>query len=304
MPLISAVCPQCKAKIQIESEKDAGLCPQCHTPFVTKKARMCFHDAVINNPNGEEGKEIENLLRAGDAYLKLEDFSSAKTAFMKLTEEAPFDYRGWLGVILTETKLLTVREESDESLERLAEWYRRAKAVASPEETAVLEEQAGAFMRETEELLKKREKAKKAYQDKLAALTEQYHGKADPCQTELDGLVDERQELHAEGAPSTPLRAATVPVCTAGAIIGILFGFFAGGGLMKILIWAAASVVGFALLAFILLFFVCPKIDKDYYSRRGEIHKRMSALRQTLATSLEEYEEAKKQAEQEYLQNR
>lgn len=36
--IVPAICPQCGAQINVDSEKDAAVCEYCNTPFVVDKA--------------------------------------------------------------------------------------------------------------------------------------------------------------------------------------------------------------------------------------------------------------------------
>lgn len=51
MPLIPGICTQCRATLSVDKEKDAMVCPYCHTPFVVEKAIQNFNNTynIINN---------------------------------------------------------------------------------------------------------------------------------------------------------------------------------------------------------------------------------------------------------------
>lgn len=55
MPLIPGICTQCGATLSVDKEKDAMMCPYCHTPFVVEKAIQNFNNTynIINNITAE-----------------------------------------------------------------------------------------------------------------------------------------------------------------------------------------------------------------------------------------------------------
>lgn len=77
MALTAAICTQCGAQIQVDESKEAGICPNCGTAFITEKV---IHNFVTNNNfagatiNVQGGVDIENLYtlarRAVDANNK------------------------------------------------------------------------------------------------------------------------------------------------------------------------------------------------------------------------------------------
>lgn len=77
MALQAAICTQCGAQIQVDESKEAGICPNCGTAFITEKV---IHQFVTQNNfagatiNVQGGVDIENLYtlarRAVDANNK------------------------------------------------------------------------------------------------------------------------------------------------------------------------------------------------------------------------------------------
>ena len=77
MALTAAICTQCGAQIQVDESKEAGICPNCGTAFITEKV---IHNFVTNNNfagatiNVQGGVDIENLYtlarRAVDAIIE------------------------------------------------------------------------------------------------------------------------------------------------------------------------------------------------------------------------------------------
>ena len=51
MPIVPAKCTQCGSNLEIDSSKDAGICPYCGTAFITEKAINNYNSYVTNNNN-------------------------------------------------------------------------------------------------------------------------------------------------------------------------------------------------------------------------------------------------------------
>lgn len=102
MPLLPAKCPICGAILNIESEKEAALCPCCNNAFVVEKAINNYNtfntikaDTVIVNNESEK----EQLNKNGELYIKLGSFEEAIRYYKQLVNKFPDDYRGWWGWI-------------------------------------------------------------------------------------------------------------------------------------------------------------------------------------------------------------
>lgn len=102
MPLLPAKCPICGAILNIESEKEAALCPCCNNAFVVEKAINNYNtfntikaDTVVVNNESEK----EQLNKNGEFYIKLGFFEEAIQYYKQLVNKLPDDYRGWWGWI-------------------------------------------------------------------------------------------------------------------------------------------------------------------------------------------------------------
>jgi len=80
MPLVAAKCTQCGSNLQVDSSKEATICPYCGTPFITEKA--------INNYKVEigsvvvEGVSVETKLNNAETFFKLHgDTDKARELF-------------------------------------------------------------------------------------------------------------------------------------------------------------------------------------------------------------------------------
>ncbi len=86
MGLVAAKCTQCGANIEVDSTKEAGICPACGTAFITEKAVQNYQ--ITNNINVESatfnvvGADINNLLiraqqfeEKGEVYKAIEYYN-------------------------------------------------------------------------------------------------------------------------------------------------------------------------------------------------------------------------------------
>lgn len=149
MPLIPAICTQCGAKLEVDSGQEAAICPFCHTPFITEKAINNYNTTNITNIgnlhadvlNINDKQSIDNRVKSGETFLKLHDYTSARKIFSELTQDSPYDYRGWWGLIRVESFDFTVERIDRTKLVHIKNWYTKAIAVASPEEQNQIEPQ-------------------------------------------------------------------------------------------------------------------------------------------------------------------
>ena len=101
MPLVPAICTQCGAPIEVDSTKEAGICPHCGTAFITEKAITQYVTNHVTNTNvtqnitkiiqGREKDEAEDFVLRGLSFLSLEDYLEAAKCFEKAVKLSPAD---------------------------------------------------------------------------------------------------------------------------------------------------------------------------------------------------------------------
>ena len=107
MPLVPALCTQCGSTLEIDSSLEAAVCPYCRTPFITEKAINSYNTTNVTNignlhadvVNISDDQSRDNRVKSGETFIRMNDYVSAGAIFKKLTEECPYDYRGWFGLI-------------------------------------------------------------------------------------------------------------------------------------------------------------------------------------------------------------
>ena len=141
MPLVPAKCTQCGASLEVDSLKDAAVCPFCNTPFVTEKAinnynitnisrieKLQTENVIINDVTS-----IENRVRAGETFIKLGNFQAAQETFHELTQKCPFDYRGWWGLIRAKTEDFEGFMNHSSDFNEISDLYVNVSKTAEPD---------------------------------------------------------------------------------------------------------------------------------------------------------------------------
>lgn len=109
MPLVAAKCTQCGANLQIDSSKDAAICPNCNTPFVTEKAitnYKTYYEYKIEKADVHihDEKSVETRLKNAEIFFKKHNnIDKAYELFHSVANDAPGDYRGWWGLVRVKT---------------------------------------------------------------------------------------------------------------------------------------------------------------------------------------------------------
>lgn len=148
MSLVAARCTQCGANIEIDDTKEAGICAYCGAAFVTQKAINNYNTYITKNITkniyGKEKTETAEYLERAETFMKLKDWEKATKAFSEAAEASPDDYRGWLGLMRSETKNLTAFNNISH-----IEYHRKALAVASEEEKELLNNLCGDYLKQS-----------------------------------------------------------------------------------------------------------------------------------------------------------
>ena len=119
MAMVSAVCSQCGARLEINSEKESAICPYCDTPFLFEKK------------TDKHKSEADNLAKSGDTFLTLKEYYAARGKFEMLSNKFPYDYRGWWGLVKTDSKNFTDFGISKMKLDEMNQFYSKASTVAT-----------------------------------------------------------------------------------------------------------------------------------------------------------------------------
>ncbi len=138
MPIVQAKCIACNGNLEVDSQKEAAVCPFCGTPYIVEKAINHFHAAStkiesfhadVVNISAES--QLETLVKSGETFIMLNKFSDARRVFDEITRKYPQDYRGWWGLIKVDTENLTRVKCSEEELEKYKSFLNNIYTVSS-----------------------------------------------------------------------------------------------------------------------------------------------------------------------------
>ena len=90
----------------------------------------------------------EKLVKNGNVYLKLDNYTAAQDVFEKLTKNYPDEYMGWWGMVLCKTKNLTIVPEDSKTL---TTWFKYAKQLADDKNAVEIEEKYVSYCRKIAE---------------------------------------------------------------------------------------------------------------------------------------------------------
>ena len=141
MPLVEAICTSCGGTLRVDNSKEAAVCPYCKKAYIVQDAinNYVTHTVVNNVTNIEnlhadnvilsDDRAVDSRVKAGDTFIRLGDYASANRVFSILSEECPYDYRGWWGLIRSNTSDLQDTSISWDQLQVMRKYYDNAVAV-------------------------------------------------------------------------------------------------------------------------------------------------------------------------------
>ncbi len=103
MGMIAAKCTQCGANIQVDDTKEAGICENCGTAFITEKAINNYNTYVNNNNNfaganiNVMGANVENLIILANNAREIGNHDEASDYYSKVLEIQPTNCEALVG---------------------------------------------------------------------------------------------------------------------------------------------------------------------------------------------------------------
>ena len=122
----------------MDSSQEAAVCPYCKTLFITEKAINNYNTTNITNidtlnaevVNVESSDSATNLARTAEAFVSFGEWDKAREMYIKITQMYAFDWRGWYGLLQTNTHNFQLYFERYEDYEALVGIYEKLIAVA------------------------------------------------------------------------------------------------------------------------------------------------------------------------------
>jgi len=101
MPWVLVKCTSCGGDIQLDDQRDSGLCLYCGSKVEYKEALLKMELSGSVSVNGIASKE--KLLKNAETFSQLGDDRKAREILNQITNYYPEDYRAWWSLFLDET---------------------------------------------------------------------------------------------------------------------------------------------------------------------------------------------------------
>lgn len=98
MALTPAICTQCGAQIQVDGSKEAGICPNCGTAFITEKVinKFVTHNNFAGATfNVQGGPTIENLYILADRAYEEKKYDDADSYYRRILEQSANEWKAY-----------------------------------------------------------------------------------------------------------------------------------------------------------------------------------------------------------------
>lgn len=101
MALIPAKCTQCGANIQVDNMKEAGICENCGTAFITEKVINNYQTNITNNnvfygaTVNVAGPNLDNLYQTARRFRKNSNTSEASKYYNMILAEDPSSWEAF-----------------------------------------------------------------------------------------------------------------------------------------------------------------------------------------------------------------
>lgn len=141
MPLIPAICSQCGQAIKVDTALKSMKCEYCGTEFIPEQI---IHNNIYQ-VNGDNitiagGLTPDQLCHNADTFFNVHgDYKKALELYKKVSNDAPHDFRGWLGIARIKTKDFTEFFDNKKDFDETKEYLRRALNVADNSNKATIQ---------------------------------------------------------------------------------------------------------------------------------------------------------------------
>lgn len=110
--LVSAKCPNCKAKLKVSKADETVECEYCHDTIIVEEAIACFKIKVSGTVNVDGITTNSKLLDSANELLDMKEYLKAKKKFLEYVEKCPDNYQGWLGLLVCRTRNFTIKDDN------------------------------------------------------------------------------------------------------------------------------------------------------------------------------------------------
>ncbi len=106
MPLTKATCTNCGAALEVDSSKEAAVCPYCNTAYIVEKAinnyNVTANNIVFSGENVSvkiDDGEKDRKFQSAAALLQAGDYKTACEQYKGLVKDYAYDDRSWIGFL-------------------------------------------------------------------------------------------------------------------------------------------------------------------------------------------------------------
>lgn len=101
-------------------------------------------DSILTQGTLSTAKGADRLIEKGEIYLKLKNYEEARESYLRATKQYPEDYRGWWGMIASNTLNLTQVAQNQKQLDQ---WFECVRRLTDEETLQQLAEQYAEYLR-------------------------------------------------------------------------------------------------------------------------------------------------------------
>lgn len=134
MKLVSAMCPNCGAKLELDENMEKGFCMYCGSQILVQDAVQKYKIEISGRISVEGILSAEDFAKNGDTLVNIGNYTQAYDSFKELSEKYPDDYRGWWGMIRAMTSDFAIMPSETDYYETIrntaAEYFDYALKVA------------------------------------------------------------------------------------------------------------------------------------------------------------------------------
>ena len=206
MPFVQAKCPECGGMLAVDDSKKAAVCQFCGEAFIVQEAINNYNTYNITNNTtshnyGEgavvnlyEGNSRDDFAKSGDTFIHLGDYSSAEKVFKELSEDCPYDYRGWWGLIRVYSTDLKNTDITGQQLCSIEKLYQNACSVASDDEKTLFQSKFETYRNTVNNSL---DSLLNSTEKKIEALSEKMNKDREKIEQEINELTEKKKSLKA-----------------------------------------------------------------------------------------------------------
>lgn len=119
MKLVSAMCPNCGAKLELDENMEKGFCMYCGSQILVQDAVQKYKVEISGRISVEGILSAEDFAKNGDTLINIGNYQQAYDSFKELSEKYPDDYRGWWGMIRAITRDFAIMPEENDYRENI-----------------------------------------------------------------------------------------------------------------------------------------------------------------------------------------